>query len=104
MGRGHDRTRRCRRLSTRCTVLLAVAALTAGTAQGAEPVPQVDADLLEFLGSLDTEDEEWRNYLAERPIRPEAGKPATPVTGKPDAKGAQKAPPAKEQDDKVKKP
>jgi hypothetical protein len=85
-------------------LLIAMAALAAGTAPAAEPVPEVDADLLEFLGSLDTEDEEWRDYLAERPIRPEAGKPASPAAGTPEAKGAEKAPPAKEQDDKVKKP
>jgi hypothetical protein len=91
-------------LNARGTLLIAMAALAAGTAAAAEPVPQVDADLLEFLGSLDTEDEEWRDYLAERPIRPEAGKPASPVAGRPDATGADKAAPGKEQDDKVKKP
>jgi hypothetical protein len=85
-------------------LLVAVAVLAAGGAQAAEPVPEVDADLLEFLGSLDTEDEEWRDYLAERPIRNEAGKPASPAAGKPDAKGAEKESPGKKQDDKVKKP
>lgn len=38
----------------------------------------VDAELLEFLGSLDTEEEDWRKYLEERPIQAAAGKPAEP--------------------------
>jgi hypothetical protein len=66
-----------------------VAALLAGVAAGAahagEPqtpppaqskVEPVDAEFLEFLGSLDTEDEAWREYLETRPIRATAGKPA----------------------------
>jgi hypothetical protein len=68
-----------------------MAALLAGVAVGAvqaaepraappaqrapEKVEPVDADFLEFLGSLDTEDEEWRQYLEDRPIKA-AGKPA----------------------------
>jgi hypothetical protein len=68
-----------------------LAALLAGVAAGAvraaepksappvqgapEKVEPVDADFLEFLGSLDTEDEEWREYLEDRPIKA-AGKPA----------------------------
>jgi hypothetical protein len=83
-------------LSTRGTLLAAVATLAAGTALPAEPAPEVDAELLEFLGSLDTEDEEWREYLAERPIRPEAGKP--------EVKDAAKEQAGKKPDDKVKKP
>lgn len=71
-------------------------------AAAAEPPAAVDAEFLEFLGSLDTEDEEWREYLAERPVPPEAGKTAgTPAAGKkvpvpPDAKS--------DQQDKVKQP
>ena len=64
-----------------------LASAGAGAVQAAEPktappaqrapekVEPVDADFLEFLGSLDTEDEEWREYLEERPIKA-AGKPA----------------------------
>jgi hypothetical protein len=48
----------------------------------------VDVELLEFLGSLDTEEEEWREYLEERPVKAAAGKPvgqkASP--GQPDPK------------------
>lgn len=79
-----------------------MAALLAGVAAGAvlaaepkaappaqsapEKVEPVDADFLEFLGSLDTEDEEWREYLEDRPIKA-AGKPAEkkpPPPAKPD--------------------
>jgi hypothetical protein len=68
-----------------------VAALLAGVvasaSQAAEPRPAapaqsapgkvepVDVELLEFLGSLDTEEEEWREYLEERPVKAAAGKP-----------------------------
>lgn len=42
--------------------------ITAGTAAAAQPAGTPDADFLEFLGSLDVEDEEWRDFLAERPV------------------------------------
>jgi hypothetical protein len=77
-----------------------LAGVVAGTAQAAEPKPAppaqsapskvepVDVELLEFLGSLDTEEEEWREYLEERPVKAAAGKPvdqkASP--GQPDPK------------------
>jgi hypothetical protein len=90
-------------LSTRAQWLAAaLVALGPGAAQAAEAVPPIDAEFLEFLGSLDTEDEEWREYLASRP-RPEAGKPAA----KPQVKPADaKAPTGKaeQKQDKVKKP
>lgn len=55
---------------------MASALLAADTgARAAEPPAPVDTELLEFLGSIDVEDEAWREYLAERPVRPEAGKP-----------------------------
>jgi hypothetical protein len=60
----------------------------------------VDIEFLEFLGSLDAEEEEWREYLAERPIRSEAGKPAA----KPDARARPAEKPAPPPDEKVKKP
>jgi hypothetical protein len=93
-------------LSTRGSLLVAVAVMAVGSAavQAAEPVPAADADLLEFLGSLDTEDEEWREYLAERPIRVEAGKPTSPAAGKPEAKDVGKESSGNKADDKVKKP
>jgi hypothetical protein len=37
---------------------------------------EVDMEFLEFLGSLDVEDKDWREYLEERPINKPAGKPA----------------------------
>jgi hypothetical protein len=84
-------------------LVAALLALTAAQVRAAEPSAEVDLELLEFLGSLDTEDEEWREYLAERPIRSEMGKPA--------AKAASNPEPAKVTDgkarpteDKVKKP
>jgi hypothetical protein len=64
-----------------------LAGAVAGSAQSAEPRPAppaqgvpgkmepVDVELLEFLGSLDTEEEEWREYLEERPVKAAAGKP-----------------------------
>jgi hypothetical protein len=77
-----------------------LAGVVAGTAQAAEPkaappaqsapakAEPVDVELLEFLGSLDTEEEEWREYLEERPVKATAGKPvgqkASP--GQPDPK------------------
>jgi hypothetical protein len=72
-------------LKTQHTVLAALLLAGADGAAAAEP-PAVDAEFLEFLGSLDTEDEEWREYLAERPVPPETGK-TTPVP--PDAKSDQ---------------
>jgi hypothetical protein len=44
----------------------------------APAVEAVDVELLEFLGSLDTEEEDWRKYLEERPAQTAAGKPAAP--------------------------
>ena len=38
------------------------------------PASDIDMDLLEFLGSLDAEEGEWREYLEQRPIRTQAGK------------------------------
>ena len=81
-------------MKTQHTVLAALLLAGADGAAAAEP-PAVDAEFLEFLGSLDTEDEEWREYLAERPVPPEADKSAgTPAAAKkdpvpPDAKSDQ---------------
>lgn len=65
-----------------------LAGLVAGAAQAAEPRPApadkkpaaeqdiepVDADFLEFLGSLDTEDDDWREFLESRPINEAAAR------------------------------
>jgi hypothetical protein len=84
-------------LSTRRGVLAAaVLALGASGVQAAEASAEVDLELLEFLGSLDAEDEDWREYLAERPVRSEMGKPAPKAGGKPEARDAKE--PAPKQD------
>lgn len=83
--------------------LLAATLLGAGAgALAAEPPAPVDTELLEFLGSIDVEDEAWREYLAERPVRPEAGKPADKA---PEPEQETKPPPrGSKQRDKVKQP
>lgn len=82
---------------------MALALLAAGAcARAAEPPAPVDTELLEFLGSIDVEDEAWREYLAERPVRPEAGKPAGKV---PEPEQENRPPPREEkQREKVKQP
>lgn len=92
-------------MSTRRHLLAAAAAAfaTVGT-HAAEPAAEVDIEFLEFLGSVDAEEEEWREYLAERPIRGEMGKPAAKAAD--DRSGARRAPapkPAPEKEE-VKKP
>lgn len=86
-----------------CALAL-LAGVVAGSAQAAEPkaapvapskVEPVDAELLEFLGSLDTEEEEWREFLENRPIR---------ATGKPAVQKAPPSPPDPKQQEQVKKP
>lgn len=58
------------------------------TAAPAKPVvvaseAEVDMEFLEFLGSLDVEDKDWREYLEERPInKPEAKATAQQVKSK----------------------
>jgi hypothetical protein len=73
----------------RACLTVVLAGLIAGAAQAAEPAPAkaaekkpaaekdiepIDADFLEFLGSLDTEDDDWREFLESRPINEAAGK------------------------------
>ncbi len=82
-----------------------LAGLATGSVQAAESKPAApgdeqleaaDAELLEFLGSLDTEEEDWREFLEDRPMKVAAGKPAekkTPPT-----------PPSAKQMEQVKKP
>jgi hypothetical protein len=73
----------------RTCIAAVMAGLAAGSVQAAEPTPAppahkpaaakdvepVDAEFLEFLGSLDTEDEDWREFLESRQIDKAAGKP-----------------------------
>ena len=67
-------------------LLCALAGISAGRAQAA-PAP-VDADLLEFLGSIG-EDDDWQDFLEQKPVKAAAGKavkdaPETPAKA-PDA-------------------
>jgi hypothetical protein len=67
-----------------------VAALFAATTQAAQSAQQVDAELLEFLGSIDAEEEGWQEYLEQRPVKP-VQKPSqekSPAPRKPDPKQA----------------
>jgi hypothetical protein len=80
----------------------AAAIATVGT-HAAEPAAEVDIELLEFLGSVDAEEEEWREYLAERPIRSEMGKPAARPAEQPGTRRVPAAKPAPEEKE-VEKP
>lgn len=101
MGRRHGRAGIGRRLSMRtATLALLLAGLAPAAVVAAEPVPakatparppvaaakppataaaaseaEVDMEFLEFLGSLDVEDKDWREYLEERPINKPTAKP-----------------------------
>ena len=44
----------------------------------AKSVEPADADLIEFLGSVDSDDEGWKQYLARTGTRPAKKPPATP--------------------------
>jgi hypothetical protein len=44
--------------------------------QRAHAVQAPDADLLEFLGSIGEEDDDWQDYLENKPVKPVAGKAA----------------------------
>jgi hypothetical protein len=71
------------------TLAAAVAILLTGAAQAAESAQQVDAELLEFLGSIDAEEEGWQDYLEQKPVKPVEKKPPqkpAPAPRKPDPK------------------
>jgi hypothetical protein len=54
----------------RGALLAVVASLTMSTARAATPQPEeVDAELLEFLGSLDVEEDGWQEYLEQKPVK-----------------------------------
>ena len=44
-------------------MLVLVAMLAADAGCAAEPVPPVDEEFLEFLGTVDVNDEEWSEFL-----------------------------------------
>ena len=69
----------------KCGPLLLAPLLVARVALAATPAPPapVDADLLEFLGSVDSEEPGWHDYLAgagdlKGARRPAPGPPDTP--------------------------
>jgi hypothetical protein len=73
----------------RAVLAIAVISLIAGVAQAAGNAKKVDAELLEFLGSIDAEEEGWQEYLEQKPVRPVEQKPpqkSAPAPRKPDPK------------------
>jgi hypothetical protein len=76
----------------RSLLAVTVAALVVNHAQAADSAKKVDAELLEFLGSIDVEEEGWQEYLEQKPVKPAEtpqAKPA-PAAGKPDPKQVKK--------------
>lgn len=54
----------------RSILLAAIAGLAMNAARAATPPPkEVDAELLEFLGSLDVEESGWQEYLEQKPVK-----------------------------------
>lgn len=49
------------------SVLLLLSATSLSHA--AQPAPKVDAELLEFLGSVDGDEEGWREFLEQMPVK-----------------------------------
>ena len=75
----------------RSAATLAVAVLFTGLLQAAESSRKVDAELLEFLGSIDAEEEGWQEYLEHKPVKPVEKKPQqkpAPAPREPDPKQA----------------
>lgn len=91
MGRIDGRAGQGRHVIGQGALALAVAALCAGVAPAAESGKKVDAELLEFLGSIDAEEEGWQEYLEQKPVKPVEKKPSqqpAPAPRKPDPKQA----------------
>jgi hypothetical protein len=90
MGSVNGRAGPGRHVSRRAALWFAMASLLAG-AQAAESSKKVDAELLEFLGSIDAEEEGWQEFLEQKPVRPVEKKPPqkpVPAPRKPDPKQA----------------
>lgn len=77
-----------RYVSVRAAMLSAMAALLPLAATAGEDARKVDAELLEFLGSIDAEDEGWQDYLEQKPVKPAKApaKKQAPAPEKPDPK------------------
>jgi hypothetical protein len=70
-------------------LLLAIALAVSGASLAAQNAKKVDAELLEFLGSIDAEEEGWQEYLEQKPVKPVEKKPPqkpAPAPRKPDPK------------------
>jgi hypothetical protein len=52
-----------RQARVRASVLALATMLAAGSVCAAEPVQPVDEEFLEFLGTVDVNDEEWSEFL-----------------------------------------
>ncbi len=72
----------------RSLLAAAMASLIVDAAPAAESAKKVDAELLEFLGSIDVEEEGWQEYLEQKPVKPveKAPQKPAPAPGKPDPK------------------
>jgi hypothetical protein len=57
--------------------------LVRATEPPAKVVEPADADLIEFLGSVDSDDEGWKQYLARTGTRAPAVKPLPPAPAPP---------------------
>ena len=89
MGRIHARAGQGRHVIRKALRTMLVATMFAGVAHATEDAKKVDAELLEFLGSIDAEDEGWQEYLEQKPVKPEAKKPppkTVPAPRTPDPK------------------
>ena len=75
----------------RAALAFAVATLFSGPSRPADSSSKVDAELLEFLGSIDAEEEGLQEYLEQKPVKPVEKKPPqkpAPAPRKPDPKQA----------------
>jgi hypothetical protein len=75
----------------RRSALLAIALVGLGenATHAAESAKKVDAELLEFLGSIDAEEDGWVEYLEQKPVKPaekKAPQKPAPAESKPDPK------------------
>ena len=85
-------------MASRLTILAVAAALAAVPPLARAADPPIDADFLEFLGSVDSDDPQWNEYVAsedmdealDRTTGPQQRRPAAdaPPAGKAKTEGA----------------
>jgi hypothetical protein len=75
-------------IARRSLFAVAIAGLAVDATPAAEGAKQVDAELLEFLGSIDVEEEGWQEYLEQKPVKPaeKAQQKPAPPAAKPEPK------------------